>query len=169
MAKLNAKKTEAKVEVVAPQTETQIDSTPEEVTPVETAEVSEGAESEDITETAEESAEEVESEEGVEETTVEDIMSNEVEVAEEPQQTQPVVEVVKPPVEAPKVQVDMHVDYSSGRIPKKEPQQNAKIRLRVDHKCSIGHENYNFVAGKVYTVPRNVKKVLNRAGLLAPL
>lgn len=51
----------------------------------------------------------------------------------------------------------------------KVPKQNVKIRLRVDHSCTIGKESYDFKAGRVYTVPKNVKKVLNRAGLLSPL
>lgn len=52
---------------------------------------------------------------------------------------------------------------------KTRPKENVKIRLRKDHSCSIGGEMYDFKAGKVYTVPKNVKKILNRAGFLSPL
>ena len=41
--------------------------------------------------------------------------------------------------------------------------------MRVDHKCCIAMERYDLVAGKTYVVPRNVKNILNKAGLLAPL
>lgn len=52
-------------------------------------------------------------------------------------------------------------------IPQVEP--IVKIRMRVDHNCNIGTERYYFVKGKVYNVPENVKRILNQAGLLAPL
>lgn len=52
---------------------------------------------------------------------------------------------------------------------KRKPKENVKIRLRVDHSCTIAMERYDFKEGKVYNVPANVKKILNRAGLLAPL
>lgn len=51
----------------------------------------------------------------------------------------------------------------------KKPKENVKIRLRKDHSCCIAMEFYDFKEGKVYTVPKNVKRILNRAGLLAPL
>lgn len=51
----------------------------------------------------------------------------------------------------------------------KKPNGNVKIRMRVDHKCCIAMERYDLVAGKVYTVPENVKEILNKAGLLSPL
>ena len=52
---------------------------------------------------------------------------------------------------------------------KRKPEERVKIRLRVDHNCCIAMEFYEFKANKVYTVPKNVKRILNRAGLLAPL
>lgn len=52
---------------------------------------------------------------------------------------------------------------------RRKPTENVKIRLRVDHSCCIAMEQYDFKAGKVYTVPKNVKKILNRAGLLSPI
>lgn len=87
-------------------------------------------------------------EEMVEET----IEVTEVEVAE-------VIEEVKPTVE-----VDTKSAQESERAEGK-----VKIRMRVDHKCCIAMERYDLKAGKTYTVPENVKGILNRAGLLAPL
>ena len=49
------------------------------------------------------------------------------------------------------------------------PNGSVKIRMRVDHKCCIAMERYDLKAGKTYTVPENVKRILNNAGLLAPL
>lgn len=51
----------------------------------------------------------------------------------------------------------------------KKPNGNVKIRMRVDHKCCIAMERYDLKADKVYTVPENVKKILNKAGLLSPI
>lgn len=67
---------------------------------------------------------------------------------------------------APKVNVEV---APTGVDEKKKPEERVKIRLRVDHNCCIAMEFYEFKANKVYTVPKNVKKILNRAGLLAPL
>lgn len=67
-------------------------------------------------------------------------------------------------IDADKVEVS-----TTGVDERKKPEGNTKIRLRVDHNCCIAMEFYEFKAGKVYTVPKNVKKILNRAGLLAPL
>lgn len=50
-----------------------------------------------------------------------------------------------------------------------KPNGNVRIRMRVDHKCCIAMERYDLKADKVYTVPENVKDILNRAGLLSPL
>lgn len=66
----------------------------------------------------------------------------------------------------PKVNVDV---APTGVDEKKKPEERVKIRLRVDHNCCIAMEFYEFKANKVYTVPKNVKRILNRAGLLAPL
>ena len=51
----------------------------------------------------------------------------------------------------------------------KFPDDKVKIRLAQDHTCTIGDTKYNFEKRKVYDVPLNVKKVLERANLLAPL
>ena len=67
---------------------------------------------------------------------------------------------------APKVNVDV---APTGVDENKKPEERVKIRLRVDHNCCIAMEFYEFKANKVYTVPKNVKRILNRAGLLAPL
>ena len=52
---------------------------------------------------------------------------------------------------------------------KEIPDKNVKIKLRVNHKCHIGADSYNFIAGKIYTVPQNVKRILQDAGLLSAL
>ena len=67
---------------------------------------------------------------------------------------------------APKVNVEV---APTGVDEKRKPEERVKIRLRVDHNCCIAMEFYEFKANKVYTVPKNVKRILNRAGLLAPL
>ena len=84
----------------------------------------------------------------------------------------PVIEVpvVEIPVEDTDKNVEVEVDIKasetavSGKV-----SGNVKIRMRVDHKCCIAMERYDLKAGKVYTVPENVKNILNKAGLLAPL
>ena len=107
----------------------------------------------------------------------EDVEKVEEAVSAESVDTSPKVEVdVTPPSQqlqqmasdetAPKVNVTVSAE-SVGTF--KMPKQNVKIRLRSNHSCTIGKESYDFKAGKVYTVPKNVKKVLNRAGLLSPL
>lgn len=52
---------------------------------------------------------------------------------------------------------------------RRKPAENVKIRLRVNHSCNIAGEQYDFKAGKVYTVPKNVKRIMNKAGFLSPL
>lgn len=47
--------------------------------------------------------------------------------------------------------------------------QMVKIRMRTNHKCFIGGEWYYLNEGKCYNVPENVKRILDGAGLLAPL
>lgn len=44
-----------------------------------------------------------------------------------------------------------------------------KIKLVKDHYCHIGGEHYQFIKDKQYNVPENVKRILLKAGLLAPL
>lgn len=46
---------------------------------------------------------------------------------------------------------------------------NVRVRMNKDHQCFIGGEHYVLTAGQCYNVPANVKEILNRAGLLAPL
>jgi hypothetical protein len=50
-----------------------------------------------------------------------------------------------------------------------EPEKKVKIRMRVDHNCTIAMENYDLKQGKTYDVPKDVKRILEEAGLLAPL
>ena len=46
---------------------------------------------------------------------------------------------------------------------------NVRVRMKKDHSCFIGGEHYVLTAGQCYNVPANVKEILNRADLLAPL
>ena len=64
---------------------------------------------------------------------------------------------------------DVEVTVEEPTINTKKFNGNVKIRMRVDHKCCIAMERYDLKAGKVYTVPENVKNILNKAGLLSPL
>ena len=84
---------------------------------------------------------------------VDDPTTIEVEVEEEPSNTDDV-----------EVSVEDAVVNTA-----KKPNGNVKIRMRVDHKCCIAMERYDLKADKVYTVPENVKEILNKAGLLSPL
>lgn len=80
----------------------------------------------------------------------------------------PIVEVTEPEEEKkPEDQPKVEVDLESTEI--KKPSGLVKIRMRTDHKCTIAMERYDLKAGKTYNVPENVKRILNKAGLLAPL
>ena len=88
--------------------------------------------------------------------------------AEEVKVEEPVVaeveeEVTEEPSEEPAEEVVETVD-----IPE-EPEKKVKIRMRVDHNCTIAMENYDLKQGKTYDVPKDVKRILEEAGLLAPL
>lgn len=91
------------------------------------------------------------------------------EVLEDVAETVETVEVPEVKVEEPK-EADVVVDKEVAKVdPANKPSGNVKIRMRVDHKCTIAMERYDLKAGKTYTVPENVKRILNNAGLLAPL
>ena len=81
-----------------------------------------------------------------------------------PEQETPEVDVTVPDVEEPEVSVD-----TSSIDDSKKPENMVKVRMRTDHKCTIGGELDQLESGKVYTVPENVKRILNKAGLLSPL
>ena len=79
------------------------------------------------------------------------------------------VEIEVPEVEVPEV-AEVEVDSEKAEVKtSNKPNGNVKIRMRVDHKCCIAMERYDLKAGKTYTVSENVKRILNKAGLLAPL
>ena len=63
-----------------------------------------------------------------------------------------------------KVEVDVNAHTTSHRT-----EGNVKIKMRTNHKCTIAMERYDLKAGQTYVVPENVKRILNNAGLLAPL
>lgn len=87
-----------------------------------------------------------------------------------PDVTEDVVTVSAPP-EITVAPTENTEDEVKVEVPetKEIPDKNVKIKLRVDHKCHIGKESYNFIAGKIYTVPQNVKRILQDAGLLSAL
>lgn len=102
-------------------------------------------------------------------TTVEVVEEQNVEV------TEPVVEEV---VEEEKKTVpdnptDVVIDTESLKVDEsKIPEdidKNVRIRMRTDHHCVVAMQRYDLKAGQCYNVPVNVKEILNRAGLLAPL
>lgn len=76
------------------------------------------------------------------------------------------VEVGELEVKEPKVDVDIE---SAEVKDCNRPNSGVKIRMRVDHSCTIAMERYDLKAGKTYIVPANVKRILNNAGLLSPL
>lgn len=95
---------------------------------------------------------------------VEEVTETEVETPEVEVETQTEVEIEEPTEKDVEVTVkDTVVDNT------KKPLGKVKIRMRVDHKCCIAMERYDLKAGKVYTVPVNVKYILNKAGLLSPI
>ena len=80
--------------------------------------------------------------------------------------------IVDIPVEDKTSNIDVNTDnlkVEEKNIPPEKVSNNAKIRMRVDHKCTIAMERYDLKAGQVYTVPKNVRDILNRADLLSPL
>lgn len=78
-----------------------------------------------------------------------------------------------PEIEIPEVKVEepqVDVDIESAEVKDcNRPNSGVKIRMRVDHSCTIAMERYDLKAGKTYIVPANVKRILNNAGLLSPL
>ena len=100
---------------------------------------------------------------------VEEEVSVEIPVEEEtPVEETPAVEVETPEVEVEEPEVKVDVEKAEVNVSNK-PSGNVKIRMRTYHKCCIAMERYDLKAGKTYVVPVNVKNILNRAGLLAPL
>ena len=99
----------------------------------------------------------------VKKTKTEEIVAEQVEVetpVEEIAETEEKVEDKKTAT----VEVDPTVTEKSVR-----KEGNVKIRMRVDHKCNIAMVRYDLKKGEVYTVPENVKKILDKRGFLAPL
>lgn len=63
---------------------------------------------------------------------------------------------------------EVQVDTETIKV-KSAPSGDVKIRMRSNHTCTIAMIRYDLEAGKTYVVPENVKKILDGAGLLAPL
>lgn len=110
---------------------------------------------------------EVEVEETVVPTEEQEIETVEEEIVEETveEETEEIEVEIPTEVEEPKVDVEVKPEVTESS----RPNGKVKIRMRVDHKCCIAMERYDLKAGKTYTVPENVKRILNKAGLLAPL
>lgn len=51
----------------------------------------------------------------------------------------------------------------------KKEEPRVKIKTKKNHRCFIGGTWYSFIEGKVTLVPQNVKHVLMKADILAPL
>lgn len=109
--------------------------------------------------------------------TVDEVKVDEVEVKTDAEETkEDVADTDEVSVEIPEekeetdgIEVDPEaLVVDEVKIPE-EKDKKVKIRLRVDHHCSIAMVRYDFKAGKVYDVPVNVKLILDNAGLLAPL
>lgn len=96
----------------------------------------------------------------------EEILCDEAPVVEETVEVEEIVTEVEVEEAKPEVVVDTKSAEESNKA---KPEGNVKIRMRVDHKCCIAMERYDLKAGKTYVVPENVKRILNNAGLLAPL
>ena len=96
--------------------------------------------------------------------------TNEVLTETAPDITESEVTVTAPP-EITVAPTDIEDNEVKAEVPetKEIPDKNVKIKLRVNHKCHIGADSYNFIAGKIYTVPQNVKRILQDAGLLSAL
>lgn len=73
--------------------------------------------------------------------------------------------------------IDLVVDVVTDPVEDEEQKEKilgrrggmAKVATNRNHKCNIGGQVYYFVEGEVQTVPKNVKEVLLRAGILAPI
>lgn len=84
--------------------------------------------------------------------------------------TTPPVEVDIPETKTSDVEVNTsNVGTPSVDVPTQKQNAGVKVRMRVDHRCTIAMVRYDLKADKTYVVPANVKRILNDAGLLAPL
>lgn len=109
--------------------------------------------------------EEVKTENTTPEVEVDESVANQ-KVEDKAPDAEPKVEVTGEQSAEPEVAVATKEDTIDNS---KMVESRVKIRMRVDHTCTIAMERYEFKQGEVYRVPRNVKRILNRAGLLAPL
>ncbi len=89
---------------------------------------------------------------------------------------EPVIEEVveeAPTVEIPEengVTIDTEsLKVDEEKIPEEKESKKTRIRMRVDHSCTIAMVNYVLKKDKVYDVPHDVRRILSEAGLLSPL
>lgn len=98
-------------------------------------------------------------------TTVDGVVVDNKEVVEEP-----VVDVQDTPVvEIEDKEPEVEIEEEATKVDNSKKPKDVKIKMREDHRCTVAMETYDLKKGKTYTVPRNVKNILNKAGLLAPL
>lgn len=100
-----------------------------------------------------------------------DVNVQDAEVVEEKVENTAEVEVdATPEVEIEEPQDEVEVDTEKTEVDtSKKPNGTVRIKMRVDHRCCIAMERYDLKAGKTYVVPRNVKEILDKAGMLSPL
>lgn len=92
--------------------------------------------------------------------------TEEVDIEDTTTSDSPVVTVDE---EQPEVSVDHAVmQVNENNIPPAK-EQNVRVRMARDHHCVIAMERYDLYKGQCYVVSPNVKRILNDAGLLAPL
>lgn len=84
----------------------------------------------------------------------------------EPETPPVTVNIPETPPAAPKVDVNPN-PIPETNIPTTE--QQVRIRMARDHRCTIAMKFYDLKKGQCYNVPPNVKRILNKAGLLSPL
>lgn len=91
----------------------------------------------------------------------------EAEVVEQVEIETPVVEAVEEnKVEEKTLDVEVDPEATEKSVRK---EGNVRIRMREDHKCCIAMVRYDLKKGQTYNVPENVKTILDKRGLLAPL
>ena len=98
------------------------------------------------------------------------IVAEEVNVELPVKEEEPVVETVTVEDTAEELSVEDKVEVDvTAPTTSRRTEGNVKIKMRTDHRCTIAMERYDLKKGQTYVVPENVKKILNEAGLLAPL
>ena len=96
-------------------------------------------------------------------------VDKEVKVTPEVEVETEVVETTEPEVEVAEDNTEIEVDTKIADVKNAPTEKNVRVKLKKDFSFNFGSERYEFKEGQCYNVPANVKEILNRAGLLAPL